>query len=105
MCWTGWITAILNSSKATILVNGSQFGYARHCYGLTQGDPFSSLHFILITDVPGMTFSHALDSGILYGVPLGDHGKMCNLLYTNDLLELIARSRGPHGHQIDSVSF
>ena len=35
-------------------------------------------------------FSHALNSGILYGVPLGECRKMCNLQYADDLLILSA---------------
>lgn len=35
-------------------------------------------------------FNHALTSGILFGVPLGVHGKMCHLQYANDLLVVTA---------------
>lgn len=44
--------------------------------------------FSLVKDVLSTMFSHALNSGILYSMPLGECGKMCNLQYAEDLLNL-----------------
>ena len=90
MRWVGWIKTILSTSKATILVNGFQCGYVHYRRGLRQGDPLSRLLFVLVIDVLSTMFSHALNSGILYGVPLGECRKMCNLQYADDLLILSA---------------
>ncbi|XP_039116779.1 uncharacterized protein LOC120252722, partial [Dioscorea cayenensis subsp. rotundata] len=70
--WIGWIERLL------------------HKRGLRQGDPLSPLMFILVVDVLSSLFSNALDSGILYGVPLGSQGKICHLQYADDLIILIA---------------
>lgn len=79
---------MLVSSKASILVNGTQSGYIRYHRGLRQGDLLSPLLFVLVTDVLGIMFRHALNSRVLVGVPLGHQGRMCNLHYANDMLIL-----------------
>lgn len=86
--WVGWMQSLLFSSKANILVNGSLSGYVRYRRGLRQGDPLSPLLLVLVTDVLGTMFSHALCSRVLIGVPLGNQGPMCNLHYVDDLLVL-----------------
>lgn len=63
-----WIKALLFSSKANILVNGSQCGYIWYRRELRQGDPLSPLLFIFVTDILGTMFSHAFNSSILHGV-------------------------------------
>lgn len=70
--WVGWMRSLLLSSKASLLVNGSPSEYVRYRQGLRQGDPLSPLLFVLVTDVLGMMFTHALNSGVLVGVALGD---------------------------------
>lgn len=72
------------------MVNGAHEGYVRYRGGLRQGDPLSPLLFILVTDVLGSTFTHALQSGVVFGVPLGDRGRLCNLQYADDLLIITA---------------
>ncbi|XP_039130342.1 uncharacterized protein LOC120266746 [Dioscorea cayenensis subsp. rotundata] len=84
--WLGWISSILGSSKATILINGSPSGYVRYQRGLRQGDPLSPMHFVLVSDVLCTMFDNALNSKILIGVPLGEQGSICNLHYADDLL-------------------
>lgn len=85
--WVGWIRAILCSSKARFLINGTQCGYVQYRRGLRQGDPLSPLLFALVMDVMGTIFNNALRSGILHGVALDHSGvKMCHLEYANNLL-------------------
>ncbi|XP_039122027.1 uncharacterized protein LOC120258643 [Dioscorea cayenensis subsp. rotundata] len=88
--WIGWIERLMFTSKSSILVNGSVNGFVRHKRDLRHGDPLSPLLFILVVDVLSSLLSNALDSGILYGVPLGSQGKICHLQYVDDLLILTA---------------
>ena len=49
--WISWIASILGSSTSAVLLNGiagKTFHYKR---GVTQGDPFSPLLFVLSTDL------------------------------------------------------
>ena len=39
-------------------------------------------------DMLSLMFNHALDSGVLYRVPLGNPRRMCHLQFANDLLVL-----------------
>ena len=69
--WRGWIHHLLGTSKASIIVNDSQSGHVRYRRGLRQGDPLSPLLFVLVINVLGTIFTHALSSQVLYGVPIG----------------------------------
>ncbi|XP_039146846.1 uncharacterized protein LOC120284108 [Dioscorea cayenensis subsp. rotundata] len=86
--WLGWIRSLINSSKASILINGSPNGYVRYQRGLRQGDPLSPLLFVLVSDVLCAMFDNAINSHVLIGVPLGEFGSICNLHYADDLLIL-----------------
>lgn len=90
----GWIKIIFNLSKTTILVNGSQYGYNRYYRSLRQGDPLPLLFFVLVTDVLSTMLSHALNSGILYGVILGGCCIMCNIKVIKLILYLFEDMTG-----------
>lgn len=48
-------------------------------------------------DVLSGMFNHDLNSNILFGVPLGYHGRMCHLLYADDLIILSTGGEGGRG--------
>lgn len=77
---------ILKSSKAKILINGTPTGYVRYHRGLRQGDLLSPFLFVLVADVLSSMCNHALTSGALLGVPLGNYGRMYHLQYADGLL-------------------
>ena len=72
-CWMGWIKSILYS-KASIIFNRAQSRYIRYQRRLRQGDPFSSLLFVLATDVLScLKREHPIWS------PVRKFKKMCHL--------------------------
>lgn len=58
---------------------------------LGKETPFLPFLFLLVTDALSMMFTNALATGILYGVPLGNQGKMCHLQYADDMLLITTR--------------
>lgn len=81
---------LLFSTKASIILNGTPYGYIWYKKGLQQGDPLSPFLFILVVDVLNTTFTHVLSSKVLYEVSLGNLGQVCHLQYADDLLILTA---------------
>lgn len=64
--WRGWVSRILATSKASILVDGSVNGYVRYQRGVRQGDPLPILLFVLVTDVLCTMINNTLSSSVLY---------------------------------------
>lgn len=80
----------MSSSKANFLINGTPRGYVRYLRGLKKHDPLSPLLFTLVSDILSLMFNHAMDSCVVYGVLLGNFGKICHLQYADDLLIVTA---------------
>lgn len=55
-------------------------------------------------DVLSGMFNHDLNSNILFGVPLGYHGRMCHLLYADDLIILSTGGEGGRGGISESLN-
>lgn len=89
-CWIRQVKTLLFSTKASIILNGTPYGYIWYKKGLQQGDPLSPFLFILVVDVLNTTFTHVLSSKVLYEVSLGNLGQVCHLQYDDDLLILTA---------------
>ncbi|GJR95795.1 RNA-directed DNA polymerase, eukaryota [Tanacetum coccineum] len=65
--WCSWIKACLNSSRASILINGSptfEFSIKR---GLKRGDPLSPFLFILVIEGLHNAFEEAVGNGLITG--------------------------------------
>nr|GEX48344.1 RNA-directed DNA polymerase, eukaryota [Tanacetum cinerariifolium] len=86
--WREWIRGCLQSSKASILVNGSptdEFSFHR---GLRQGDPLSSFLFILVMESLHVSFQRLIDRGMFDPIFLGKENRVpiSHLFYADDAM-------------------
>ncbi|GJV94140.1 ALP1-like protein [Tanacetum coccineum] len=63
--WCSWIKACLNSSRASILINGSPTSEFSIKCGLRQGDPLSPFLFILVMEGLHNAFEEAVGNGLI----------------------------------------
>ncbi|GJW80836.1 RNA-directed DNA polymerase, eukaryota [Tanacetum coccineum] len=66
--WRDWIQSCLNSSKGSILVNGSPTSEFQYFKGLKQGDPLSPFLFILVMESLHLSFQKVVNAGLYKGV-------------------------------------
>ncbi|GJX54263.1 putative RNA-directed DNA polymerase, eukaryota, reverse transcriptase zinc-binding domain protein [Tanacetum coccineum] len=85
--WRSWIRACLQSSRASILINGSppsEFSIKR---GLQKGEPLS--HFLFILDMEDLhgAMSNVVNSGLIRGIKLGSSDiTLSYLFYADDVV-------------------
>ncbi|GJU14888.1 RNA-directed DNA polymerase, eukaryota, reverse transcriptase zinc-binding domain protein [Tanacetum coccineum] len=85
--WRTWIRACLNSSRASILINGSPTSEFSIKRGLRQGDPLSSFLFILVMEGLHCAISNAVNSGLIRGVKIGSSDIiLSHLFYADDVV-------------------
>ncbi|GJZ39767.1 RNA-directed DNA polymerase, eukaryota, partial [Tanacetum coccineum] len=68
--WRGWIQNCLNSSKGSILINGSPTEEFQFYKGLKQGDPLSPFLFVLVMESLHISFQRMVDVGMFTGIKL-----------------------------------
>nr|GEX69046.1 RNA-directed DNA polymerase, eukaryota [Tanacetum cinerariifolium] len=86
--WRGWIRGYLQSSKASVLVNGSptdKFSFHR---GLRQGDPLSFFLFILVMESLHVSFQRLINRGRFDPIFLGKENRVpsSHLFYADDVM-------------------
>ncbi|KAK3184200.1 hypothetical protein Dsin_031486 [Dipteronia sinensis] len=64
----GWVAAIFDSARISVLINGSPHGYFPCSRGVRQGDPLSPLLFCLAKDFFSRYLTHLVDSGSLTSI-------------------------------------
>nr|GEX51541.1 RNA-directed DNA polymerase, eukaryota [Tanacetum cinerariifolium] len=92
--WCLWIRGILNSSMASILVNGSptkEFWFHR---GLQQGDPLAPYLFIIIMESLHLSFSRVIEADIFTGIKIESSTTLSHLFYADDAVFIGEWSRG-----------
>nr|GEX21911.1 RNA-directed DNA polymerase, eukaryota [Tanacetum cinerariifolium] len=78
----------LNSSRASVLINGSP-SKEFSCYrGLKQGDPLAPYLFILVMESLHLSFTKAVDEGLFKGIQLPGLIFISHLFYADDAMFL-----------------
>ena len=83
----GWVAAIFDSARISVLIDGSPHGYFPCSRGVRQGDPISPLLFCLVEDFLSRYLTYLVDSGSMtsFSSPIG----MCaplHFLYADDVI-------------------
>ncbi|GKC91022.1 RNA-directed DNA polymerase, eukaryota [Tanacetum coccineum] len=82
--WRGWIKGCLNSTRGSILVNGSPTSEFKFYKGLKQGDPLSPFLFILVMESLHFSFNHILNAGVFKGIRIDNSLTLSHLFYADD---------------------
>ncbi|GKB29112.1 putative RNA-directed DNA polymerase, eukaryota, reverse transcriptase zinc-binding domain protein, partial [Tanacetum coccineum] len=84
--WRDWIQSCLNSSKGSILVNGSPTSEFQYFKSLKQGDPLSPFLFILVMECLHLSFQKVVNAGLYKGVVLDNSLQISHLFYADDVV-------------------
>ena len=66
--WISWMQACISTVRISIIVNGSPIGFFYSSRGLRQGDPLSSLLFLLVIEVLSRMLKKTMEGGLLKGI-------------------------------------
>ncbi|GJV13897.1 RNA-directed DNA polymerase, eukaryota, partial [Tanacetum coccineum] len=84
--WRKWIQVCLNSSRGSILINGSPTEEFQFYKGLKQGDPLSPFLFILAMESFHLSFQRVVDSGMFKGLYLNNSLCLSHMFYADDMI-------------------
>ncbi|GJV99319.1 RNA-directed DNA polymerase, eukaryota [Tanacetum coccineum] len=84
--WCNWIQKCLQSSRGSVLVNGSPTQEFQFYKGLKQGDPLSPFLFILVMESLHTSFQRVVDVGLFKGIKLSPTMHMSHLFYADDAI-------------------
>ena len=71
--WGRWIKACISTVRFSILVNESPAGFFSSSHGILQGDPLSSLLFLLVMEVLSKLLKRTENGGFHCGFHAGSH--------------------------------
>ena len=95
--WCRWIKACIFTIKFSILVNGSPAGFFGSSHGIRQGNPLSSLLFLLVMEVLSRLLKKTENGGFLCGFQAGSHRHggihISHLLFAGDNILFCDTSR------------
>jgi hypothetical protein len=63
--WLAWVQSILSSGSSAVLLNGVLGKFFKCKRGVRQGDPLSSLLFILAAELLQILVNRAMEAGLL----------------------------------------
>ncbi|XP_071689123.1 uncharacterized mitochondrial protein AtMg01250-like [Rutidosis leptorrhynchoides] len=85
--WVKWISSCLSSTSISVLVNGSPTTEFKSEKSVRQGEPISSLLFIIAAEGLNMMVKKAIDLESIKGVKVGRNGVfVSHLQYADDMI-------------------
>ncbi|GJS96857.1 RNA-directed DNA polymerase, eukaryota [Tanacetum coccineum] len=84
--WCIWIRSCLQSSRGSVLVNGSPTQEFQFYKGLKQGDPLSPFLFILVMESLHISFQRVVDAGLFKGIKMDSSLQISHLFYADDAI-------------------
>ncbi|GJY05193.1 RNA-directed DNA polymerase, eukaryota, reverse transcriptase zinc-binding domain protein [Tanacetum coccineum] len=84
--WCNWIGSCLQSSRGSVLVNGSPTSEFQFFKGLKQGDPLSPFLFNLVMESLHVLFQRVVDAGLFTGIMLDTSISVTHLFYDDDAI-------------------
>ncbi|GJQ98238.1 putative RNA-directed DNA polymerase, eukaryota, reverse transcriptase zinc-binding domain protein [Tanacetum coccineum] len=87
LSWRSWIKACLESSRTSILINGSPTSEFNVRRGLRQGDPLSYFLFIIIMEGLHVALTDSVRSGLIRGINFGSLDlNLSHLFFADDVI-------------------
>ncbi|GKA05456.1 putative RNA-directed DNA polymerase, eukaryota, reverse transcriptase zinc-binding domain protein [Tanacetum coccineum] len=100
LTWRSWIKAYLESSRTSVLINGSPTSEFNVRRGLRQGDPLSPFLFIIIMEGLHVAISDSTRQGLIRGIKVGSSNITLNhLFFANDVVITTEWSQ----HDMDNI--
>ncbi|GJT23825.1 RNA-directed DNA polymerase, eukaryota, partial [Tanacetum coccineum] len=84
--WCNWIRKCLQTSRGSVLVNGSPTQEFQFYKGLKQGDPLLPFLFILVMESLHTSFQRVVEGGFFKGIKLNSSLYMSHLFYADDVI-------------------
>jgi hypothetical protein len=82
--WTRLVMVCVQSVSYSMVVNGKPVGHLKPTCGIRQGDPISPYLFLLCAESLSSLIQHAVNTGVLTGVPTSTRGLRLNHLFFAD---------------------
>ena len=87
LTWRSWIKHCLESSRTSILINGSPTSEFNVRRGLRQGDPLSLFLFIISMEGLHVTISESIRSGLVRGINIDSSNiTLSHLFFVDDVM-------------------
>lgn len=92
--WINWIRVILETTKMSILINGSPTEEFSPKRGIRQGDPLAPYMFLLIGEVLSRLIDRAVSTGACQGINFKFHNRtISHFQYADDTVLFIQNSK------------